>query len=62
HLDVTFKEDSCRTRKSHAPDNLSAIRKIALQLLTQVQDKYSLKKRQYKAALDNDYMLKLLGF
>ncbi|MDR3297139.1 MAG: hypothetical protein LBS94_02765 [Prevotellaceae bacterium] len=44
------------------PCNLSAIRKIALQLFTQVQDKYSLKKRQYKAALDNGYMLKLLGF
>jgi predicted transposase YbfD/YdcC len=62
HLDVTFNEDACRARKSYAPDNLSAIRKIALQLLTQAQDKYSLKKRQYKAALDMDYMLKLLEF
>lgn len=34
-LDVTFREDDCRVRKGHAPQNLSALRKFALSLLRQ---------------------------
>jgi predicted transposase YbfD/YdcC len=51
-LDVTFKEDAFRARVDNAPLNLSTMRKFALQLLSNMKDKYSLKKRQYKAALD----------
>ena len=36
-LDVTFREDDCRVRKGHAPQNLSALRKCALTLLRQDQ-------------------------
>jgi predicted transposase YbfD/YdcC len=56
HLDVTFKEDACRARVGNAPLNLSAIRKFALQLLSNRKDKQSLKKEQYKAALNCGYM------
>lgn len=62
HLDVTFKEDSCRARSGNAPQNLSTVRKFALQIISQAKDKLSLKKRQYKAALDLCYMRKLLVF
>ncbi|KAA6304217.1 hypothetical protein EZS27_044139, partial [termite gut metagenome] len=62
HLDVTFKEDACRARVGNAPLNLSTIRKFALQLLSNRKDKHSLKKRQYKAALDMEYMNKILNF
>jgi predicted transposase YbfD/YdcC len=62
HLDVTFKEDQCRARTGYAPENLSTIRKFALQIISNVNDKLSLKKRQYKAALDSNYMKKLLDF
>jgi predicted transposase YbfD/YdcC len=34
-LDVTFREDNCRVRKGHAPQNLSALREFALSLLRQ---------------------------
>jgi len=61
HLDVTFKEDMCRARTGNAPENLSAIRKLALQIITNCDDKLSMKKRQYKAALDTKYMKKLIG-
>ncbi|KAA6327054.1 hypothetical protein EZS27_023918, partial [termite gut metagenome] len=44
HLDVTFKEDACRARVDNAPLNLSIIRKFALQLLSNIKDKHSLKK------------------
>jgi len=62
HLDVTFKEDQCRTRTGNAPENLSTIRKFALQIISNATDKYSLKKRQYKAALDFEYMKQLIKF
>jgi hypothetical protein len=60
HLDVTFKEDQCRVRTGNAPENLSTVRKFALQMITNVNDKLSLKKRLYKAALDVEYMKKIL--
>jgi predicted transposase YbfD/YdcC len=62
HLDVTFKEDACRAREKNAPENLSTIRKLALQIISNQNDKLSLKKRQYKAALDINYMKKLIQF
>jgi predicted transposase YbfD/YdcC len=62
HLDVTFKEDACRAREGYAPLNLSTLRKFALQLLSNQKDKLSLKKRQYKAALDIGYLKKIINF
>jgi predicted transposase YbfD/YdcC len=62
HLDVTFKEDDCRARKGNAPLNLSTLRKFALQILSIQNDKLSLKKRQYKAALDVSYLKKIIKF
>jgi predicted transposase YbfD/YdcC len=62
HLDVTFKEDACRAREGNAPLNLSTLRKFALQLLSNQKDKLSLKKRQYKAALDIGYLKKMINF
>ena len=34
HLDVTFKEDDARVRKGNAPENLSTLRKPALQIFS----------------------------
>ena len=62
HLDVTFREDACRARQGNAPLNLSTLRKFALQLLSGQKDKLSLKKRQYKAALDIEYLKKIINF
>jgi Transposase len=62
HLDVTFGEDRCRARSGYAPENLATIRKLALQIISNAKDKLSFKKRQYKAALDGDYIKRLIGF
>ena len=62
HLDVTFREDDCRVRLENAPVNLSTLRKFALQLLSNQKDKLSLKKKQYKAALDVNYLKKIINF
>lgn len=59
-LDVTFSEDRCRVRKDYAPRNLSLLRRLALNLLRQDKSKYSLKMKRFKAAMDNQFLLKIL--
>ena len=62
-LDVTFREDDCRVRKGHAPQNLSALRKFALSLLRQDTQypKRSLRGRRKTANRLPDYRTPLLG-
>jgi predicted transposase YbfD/YdcC len=62
-LDVTFREDDCRVRKGHAPQNLSALRKFVLTLLRQDTQypKRSLRSRRQTADRNPDYRASLLG-
>jgi predicted transposase YbfD/YdcC len=60
HLDVSFMEDACRAREKNAPENLATLRKLALQIITNANDKLSIRKRQYKAAPDIQYMKSLI--
>jgi len=60
NLDVTFKEDASRARKGYAAQNLSTIRKIALQVVKGYNDKRSLRKRRFRASLSQDYLMELL--
>lgn len=60
HLDISFREDSCRVRTGNAPENLSLLRKLALQMITQVKDKLSIQKRRTKAAFDIKYLKSVL--
>jgi predicted transposase YbfD/YdcC len=60
-LDVAFSEDNCRIRKDNAPQNLAVIRQIALNLLGREKSlKVGVKNKQFRAAMDNDYLLKVL--
>lgn len=59
-LDMTFKEDSSRSRKGYAAENLSYMRKLALQIVKQHSDKRSIKKRLFRAALSQDYLKEIL--
>ena len=60
HLDVTFREDKSRARTGYAPENLSTIRKFALQIIKAANDKLSVQKRIRKAAWDEKYLRKLI--
>ena len=53
-LDVTFGEDSARTRKDNSPLNWNVMRKTALPLLrnADVDKKQSIKRKMFMAALD----------
>ncbi len=61
-LDVAFREDGCRTRTGHAPENLATLRHIAVNLLKQERScKLGIKSKRLKAGWDESYMLKVLN-
>ncbi|UIE38761.1 ISAs1 family transposase [Leptodesmis sichuanensis] len=60
-LDVVFNEDASRIRKDHAPQNMSVLRRLALNLLRQEPSKGSLAMKRYRAGLDDQFMLQILS-
>jgi predicted transposase YbfD/YdcC len=61
HLDVSFGEDACRVRKDHGPENLSRLRRIALNLLqAETTCKRGVKTKRLRAGWDHDYLLRVL--
>lgn len=61
-LDVTFAEDNSRIRKDHAPQNFALLRHLAINLLRQEKTvNRSLAQKRYRAALDNDYLLRVIA-
>lgn len=61
-LDVSFKEDASRIRKENAAENFSLLRRMALNLLNREQTvKGSVRMKRYRAAMDNNYLLKVLA-
>ncbi len=60
-LDVTFHEDASRIRNGDAPQNMGVLRHIALNLLRQEPSKGSLKTKRFRAALNDDYLARVLG-
>jgi predicted transposase YbfD/YdcC len=62
-LDVSFGEDANRTRDTNAGANLGAVRRVAASLLKQDPGKGSIKAKRLNAALDENYLLRVLqGF
>jgi predicted transposase YbfD/YdcC len=59
-LDMTFNEDRSRLRAGHGAKNMAVVRHFALNLLRQVPDKRSIKRRRKKACWDTQYMLQIL--
>jgi hypothetical protein len=60
-VDVQFGEDACRTRKDHSAENLALIRRLALNVLRHNgPPRDSIRRRKLRAALNDDYRLRLL--
>jgi predicted transposase YbfD/YdcC len=58
-LDIAFREDECRIRKDHGPQNFAILRHIALKLLKQEQTcKPGVKNKRLKAGWDDDDRLR----
>jgi predicted transposase YbfD/YdcC len=60
-LDVTFAEDASRIRVANAVENLTLLRKIALNLLAQEPSKGSIKGKRKRAGWDNDFLRRVLS-
>ena len=59
-LDVTFKEDHSRIRSGHGPENMGLLRRLSLNLLNREPSKQSIAQKRYRAAMDNDFVMKVL--
>ena len=60
-LDVQFGEDACRARQDHSAENLALIRRMALNVLRHNgPPRDSIRRRKLRAALNDDYRLRLL--
>lgn len=59
-LDVAFGEDASRTRSRNADDNLAVLRKIALNLVRQHPAKGALKRKRYRASLNEDFLFDVI--
>ena len=63
-LDVNFGEDGCQARKDNAPQNLSLLKKIVLNLIradTTDNVKTSLRQKRKRAAWDDNIRMRMLG-
>lgn len=59
-LDVTFREDFCRSRIGYASDNLAIIRRLALNLLKKdVSEKKSIRRKQLLCNWNKNYLLQV---
>ena len=60
-LDVTMNEDQMRNRMDHAPQNLTTLRHMALNLVRQETSKGSLRKKLRRAAWSDSFLVKVLA-
>jgi predicted transposase YbfD/YdcC len=61
-LDVAFREDDCRVRVGHAPENLAIVRHFALNLLRhEPSRRASVATKRLCAALDDTYLRSVLN-
>lgn len=60
-LDVVFDEDRARNRKDHGPENISILRKLALNLLRSHPDKASVRRKVKRAGWDDAFLLSIIA-
>lgn len=59
-LDVTFREDDSRVRERHLTNNMAWLKRFAISLLKQVQDKRSIAMRRRVCGWNEDYLAQVL--
>jgi predicted transposase YbfD/YdcC len=60
-LDIAFREDHCRVRTDHGPENLAILRHMATNMLKRENSlKGGIQTKRLKAAWDHAYLLKVL--
>lgn len=61
-LDVVFREDDARLHVLNGAENFAILRRFALNLLKRHPAKLSLKRKRFKAALDDSFLTQLLDY
>jgi predicted transposase YbfD/YdcC len=61
-LDVVFREDDARLRVVNGAENFAILRHFALNLLKRHPAKLSLKRKRFKAALNDSFLAQLLDY
>lgn len=61
-LDVVFREDDARLQVLNGAENFAVLRHFALNLLKRHPAKLSLKRKRFKAALDDSFLTELLQY
>jgi predicted transposase YbfD/YdcC len=59
-LDVLFAEDACRSRKDHAPENLAALRKLAINILQTTPGPQRMRHKMLHARWNEAFLLNAL--
>lgn len=59
-LDVTFREDECRIRKDHGPDNFALLRRMALTLIKRDTSRGSVRRKRKRAGWSKEALLNIL--
>ena len=61
-LDMGFREDESRVRKGNGAENLSVLRRMAMNLLRQDKSvKVGIEAKRKRAGWDEEYLLKILS-
>ena len=60
-LDVSFDEDRARNRKDHGPENLTIIRKLALNVLKRARPNISINRKRKRAGWSDSFARSVIG-
>ena len=60
-LDVTFNEDQHRAREGNSAQNMSVLRRLALNVIKQNKSKGSIKSKRLRAGWNTAFLTDLLG-
>ncbi|RWM89155.1 MAG: ISAs1 family transposase, partial [Mesorhizobium sp.] len=59
-LDVVFREDDCRTRKDHGPENLALLRRFCLNTFRADSKKDTMRGKMMRAGWNDAYLFQLM--
>jgi len=60
-LDVGFDEDRARNRKDHGPENLTILRKLALNVLRTARPDISIRRKRKRSGWSDEFARTVLG-
>ena len=60
-MDVVFRDDDCRLRTDHGPDNFTTIKHIAMNLIRRSKGKGSFKMKRFAATVSDEVLAAVIA-